>query len=283
MIHSRMSRRTGAAGLVLMLTALLTGGCIFDTGLSVTVAEIDGEILGVFISTNAGTSICDPVEGASGFECTFLAGEGGAISRFFIESLPEFLNLLILIDPLVVQFPAEASGFEGSFLHQGSGTNRSLSITSGLASVPVDDTRTLVAEPGTQLVTIELSPGVPTSGDYSFNLRFNVPTGTNEIVTKPLFTGRVELADGTVFQAPLFPCVSDMAQVPAITIPVPVPGDILNIPPPNPALACDGEVYQYGGGIPPVPALGRGGLLALLSALAGLGWLALHGLRRRPA
>jgi hypothetical protein len=273
MIHSRMPRRT-VATIGLMLTALLTGGCFFDTGLSVSVHAIGEEVLGVFISTNSSVSHCSPLEGTQ-YECAFFSDEG-PISRFSIESLPEFLHLLILIDPMVVQFPAEAGGFAGSFLHHDTGTNGSLAIASGLASVPVDDTRTLVAEPGTQFVILELPPGAPTTGDFAFNLNFAVPPGTSEVVTKPLFTGRIELADGSVFYPPLFPCVSDMAEAPALTIPLPAPGDTVNLPQLGPGLGCDGEIYLYGaagGGVLEIPTLGLVGLAAMALLLGGIGWL----------
>ncbi len=251
MLVDRTRRRAVAAALVPTLIALLCSGCIFDTELSVTIFEFD-ESTDVFISTIAGTTVCDN-KGMLGFECFFYEEPSG-ISRFFIESLPEFLNLLILIDPIVLQLPAEASVFAGSFLHQDSGTSGALSITSGLAAARVDDTRTLVAEPGTQIVVIELPEGAPTSGQFAFNFNFRMPAGTTEIPVKPLFTGRIELTDGGVFHAPLYPCRSDLAQVPEIVIPVPVPGGILQLPPQNPALLCDGEVYEYFGVQPSVPA-----------------------------
>jgi hypothetical protein len=246
---------TASTALVLGLTGLLTTGCFFGTGLSVSVHSIDGEVLGVFISTNASVSHCNPVGPGSSYACSFFPDDG-PISRFTIESLPDYLRLLTLIDPLVIQLPAEASGFSGAFLHHDSGTNGSLLITAGLGSVPIDDTRSLVAEPGTQLVIVELPPDAPTSGNFAFNYTFTMPPGTTEIVTKPLFTGRVELTDGRVFYAPLYPCGSNMADMPELVIPVPVPGGTLSIPPPNPSLACLDETYSYGQDPGPPPGHG---------------------------
>lgn len=263
--------RTPTARIVpaLGLVALLTGGCFLDDALSVFVDE-EGV---VSISYNTETDACTEVSPFS-FTCSFSA----IASDVQVLSAEELLFLLILIDPMVVQFPDDVGGFSGSFLH-GSGASGPLVITPGLASVPVDDDDTLVAEPGTQLVILELPPGAPTTGVFSFNLQFTPPPGTTEVVTKPLFTGRVELTDGSVFYAPLFPCLTDLSQVPTFTIPIPAPGGTATIPTPDPDLACAGEVYQYagaGGGLQEIPALGLAGLLAMTLLLAGLGWLAVR-------
>lgn len=69
-----------------------------------------------------------------------------------------------------------------------------------------------------------------------------------------------------------------MSQVPAITIPIAAGSADVPIPALDPDLACDGEVYAYGGAGGPgsvleVPTLGVGGFLALTLLLAGAGWL----------
>lgn len=251
----------------LLLASLLTGGCFVEGALSVFVSE-EGV---VNISYSTETDACFEVSPFS-FTCAFSAIE----SDVEVLSPTELLFLLVLIDPMVVQFPDDVAGFSGSFLH-GSGASGPLVITPGLASVPVDDDETLVAEPGNQLVILELPPGAPTSGDFSFNLSFSVPPGTTEVVTKPLFTGRVELTDGSVFYAPLFPCRNDLGQVPTLTIPVPAPGDTVSIPSLDPALACDGKVYQYGAAVVDplaIPTLGLAGLLVMTLLLGAAGWMA---------
>lgn len=265
MLRSRTTRLVPALGLV----ALLTEGCFVEGAISVFVDEENT----VSISYSTETDACTEVTPFS-FTCAFSAID----SDVEVLSPEELLFLLILIDPVVVQFPDDVGGFTGSFLH-GSGASGPLVITAGLASVPVDDDESLVAEPGTQLVILELPPGAPTTGDFSFNLQFTPPPGATEVVTKPLFTGRVELTDGSVFYAPLFPCLTDMSQVPTFTIPIPAPGDTVTIPALDPDLACDGEVYQYGGaggGVLEIPTLGPAGLLAMTLLLAGIGWLAVR-------
>jgi hypothetical protein len=265
MPRTRTARLVPALGLV----ALLLGGCFVEGALSVFVSE-EGV---VNISYNTDTDACTEVSPFS-FTCSFSAIE----SDVEVLSPAELLFLLLLFDPMVVQFPDDVGGFTGSFLHD-SGTSGPLVITAGLGSVPVDDDETLVAEPGTQLVILELPPGAPTTGNFSFNLAFAVPPGTTEVATKPVFTGRIELTDGRVFYAPLFPCPTDMSQVPTFTLPIPAPGDTVTIPDLDPALACDSRVYQYGlGGAAPfaIPTLGPGGLLMLVLLLGTAGWLALR-------
>lgn len=265
-------RRVIATSLAVFLLGLMAGGCFFEDSIISVVTFSDEGDIDISFSKSATPGLCQD-EGAFRFSCDFF---GFVNSSFELLTAEELLFLLFLIDPLVVQLPDDAHDFAGSF-NTGSGGD-DLVITPGLSTVPVDEDRSLVAEPGTQLVTIELPPGAPTSGEFDFNFNFMVPSGTTEIIAKPLFTGRIELTDGRVFYAPTYPCVSDMAQVPELVIAIPPPGDMVEIPAPSQGLACDGEVYRYGEGAP-VPAAGPAALvgLVLLILLSGAGWIATRG------
>jgi hypothetical protein len=190
---------------------------------------------------------CFPSEERGFFDCI----NNGIFSTFETLTVNELLFRIVLLDPLVVQFPADASDFAGSFLHNDTGTAGALVITPGLASVPIDMERSLTAAPGTQLVTIGMPEGAPLTGNFAFNLRFRVPPDAASVETKPLITGLVELTDGSVFYPPIYPCVHDMAGAPAVTIPLPAPGGLVTLPPLPQDLGCDRVTYNFVPGVPP--------------------------------
>lgn len=147
-----------------------------------------------------------------------------------------------------------------------SNTGGNLVITAGLSSVQVDATRTLTAEPGTQLVTIALPDGAPTAGDFALNLNFQLPPGTTSLEMKPLLTGQVAV-NGQTFYPPLLPCMTDIAAVPTITTPLPVPGDTLLLPS-IVGLGCQNATYDFG--ITAIPTLPQWALILLTLALLTL-------------
>jgi hypothetical protein len=227
---------------LLGVLAVMLSGCLFPDSLSIFVDEFGG----VFISIgNIDFAPCGSGPGTFNCEVALIASQGEMLS-------PGELFLLLLLDPLVMQLPAGATGIAGSYAHSG-GTSGPLTITSGLASVPIDADRSLVAEPGTQLVIIGLPPGAPTTGTYSFNVNFQAPPGATSIQVKPIITGLAQLSlSGPTFYPPILPCVSDMAKAPALTIPLPVPGDTFTLPPLTANLGCHDVIYNFapGGAVP---------------------------------
>ena len=256
--------------------ASVLGGCLFGSVTVTTFAESVSISVG---GVDIGTCFEDP-EDPGTFRCI----NNEIFSTFETLTRPELLFRLVLLDPLVVQLPAGVTDFAGSFAHTDSGTSGSLAITSGLASVRVDLTRTLVAEPGTQLVVIALPAAAPMAGRFSFNLNFRVPQGTTALPVKPIITGLVQLTDGSTFYPPIYPCVHTMSAAPLVTIPLPSPGDAFAFPQPN--LGCRDVVYDYvGAGAPPaaaadIPAIGPW-MLAVLIALLGSAGAARLGRRQR--
>lgn len=258
------------------VTVVLLNGCFFGDSLSISFTE-DLVVISV---TGVSIGSCED-NGDGTFECI----TAGLFSAFETLSLPELIFRLVLLDPLVVQFPADVSNFNGSFLNNDSGTGGALVITPGLTSVPIDVDRTLNAEPGTQLVVIGLPDAAATTGNFSFNLNFSIPPGTSELEVKPIITGLVELTDGSTFYPPVLPCVDDMSSAPALNIPIPVPGDTFTLPPLTPDLGCNNVTYNFipDGTIPSlpptaIPALGPWSLLVLTTLLGGAGgvWLRRH-------
>lgn len=228
---------------VLIAAALTLTACFFSGPLRIEVFEGivsisvgDPELEG---SVNLGACFENPEEGV--FDCNV----NGITSGWEVLTLPELVLALVVLDPLVIQVPAGLTNFSGSYQHFNSGTSGPLAITSGLASVPIDVDRLLVAEPGTQLVVVGFPAGSPTTGRFTFRLNFEVPPGTTEVEVKPIITGLVELTDGSVFYPPVLPCVDSMAEAPAVTIPVSAPGGFTFLPPLTPDLGCSNVTYNF--------------------------------------
>ena len=228
--------------MLLLALAVALNGCLFPGLVSVreSAGAVSISIGGVFFSGCVG-------ESPSVFECQ----TGEIFSQVETLSILELLFRLLLLEPLVVQLPAGVTSIAGSFLHSG-GMSGPLVITAGLASVPIDAERSLVAEAGTQLVVIGLPASAPTTGTFSFDLNFQVPPGTTAIQVKPIITGLAEVAGGFTFYPPIMPCVTDMADAPALNIPLPVPNDTLTLPPLSTDLGCRNAIYNLvpGGAVP---------------------------------
>jgi S-layer homology domain len=225
--------------MLLPALAATLNGCLFGQTLNIF-SEGDG-----FVSISQVGDI--PDECTQTALTTYRCDVNGETSEFLIVD-PALLLFLFLVDPVVVQLPASASNFAGSFLHNGTGTSGPLAITAGLASLPIDVDRTLVAEPGTQLVIVGFPPGAPTTGNFSFNFNFRVPPGTTVIPVKLVLTGLVQpTAGGAIFYPPILPCVDDMASAPALTVPLP---GTLTLPPFT-GLGCQGVTYNYVQGVAP--------------------------------
>ena len=158
------------------------------------------------VDTVAQTTTCTPVIQVAGFQ-TF---------SFLIKLLGYTLPIT-LYDPLIVQVPASMSNFAGSIIVGPPGTpGTPLSIISGLTSVPIDATTQLVAEPGMQLVIIDFQvPQNAPFGTYTLKLQFS---GTANSI-KVVFAGKVTVG-AQDYYVPIFPCVTDFANVPAISVPL---------------------------------------------------------------
>lgn len=224
--------------LTLMLIAVMTTGCFFGEVLDVTVFERDGSPA-ISISTSSSWLPCLPNEDSGLFSCTYFGEDG--ISEFGISWLGLLLELLIF-DPLVLQVPEGASNFQASYFEQG-GAGGAMVVTAGLDSIRVDSTRTLQAEPGTQLVIVDFPSDAPPSGSGGFNLNFQIPEGLETLNIKAVFTGKVML-DGETYYVPLYPCTTDMSALPTLNVPLPSGGEVTL--PVDSVEGCDGEVYSYG-------------------------------------
>jgi hypothetical protein len=120
----------------------------------------------------------------------------------------------------ILQFPSDASGFSATY-DDYQGHAGALTVTAGLASVPITPTRTLAAEAGNQLVVVQVPPAlVPESGQpekwYENQINFTVnPTRTIQV--KAVMAATVSQG-GTIYYLPMCPVVSTLADVPAMAI-----------------------------------------------------------------
>lgn len=228
---------------LLLLTALLNTSCIFGAFLDIFAGEVvEGRRLLSF-STTSEMSTCGRGDDGS-FSCLYFyrQTEQSRSSIFGLEGYNGEDGLLALLDPVVLQLPEAASDFRGSFLHP-SGAEGDLVITSGLATLRADATQSYQAEPGMQLVVFDLPSGSPTSGVYSYNVNFTVPGDLSTLQLKALFTGRVEVG-GESYYLPLLPCTAELAEVPAISVPLPDGGVV---PLPTNVQGCDDVTYTLAG------------------------------------
>jgi hypothetical protein len=244
--------------LVLTMASLALSGCLIDTMSAdttngVTTLQVTATLLPAppcSFNTTTQTTRCD-------VSISFpFPGEG---------ELPITLNLvgfttpLTLYDPLIVQVPASMSNFSGSITAGPAGVapGTPLSILSGLSTVPVDATRSLVAEPGMQLLIIDLqSPASAPSGSYTLKLQFS---GTTDSI-KILFAAKVA-AGAQTYYVPIAPCVTDLALVTPIKLPLSTSnlGTWL-----GKLLGCDNltpsQPYNFAGTTPPGIELNQQGL-----------------------
>lgn len=289
--------RTRAATLLtllLCLTAyLLISACLF--GNSVEVSGITTEEEGVSIvsiSANGTWTSCIRSE-TDVFDCAFFSGDD-LTSSFDLSSL-ELLFFLFLVDPLVVQLPDSVSAVQGSYSHPAPIAGP-LEITGPLPSVAIDFNQTLTAEPGMALWIIGLPQSAhaavatfngvvrnPNPATVSFNLQISLPTGPTQIPAKVLAAAHVRTTSGENYYPPVFPCVTSLADAPALTVPIPMPGATapLDLSAAASAATCDGRTFVFGGGplLSEIPVLGPWGLAAFAVLLSLLGVAAIL---RRP-
>lgn len=252
---------------LLALTLALTPGCRFGSALSVSYdpgtrlldVSVNGDLLGLCV-------LVDPIPPFVYLCTTF--DQSNSVKSIFLASGLSVAAGLTLLDPLVVQFPAGASNFSGTFLNVNTTDTGSLVITSGLTSIAIDATQTLMAEPGMQIVVFDLPGSAGTAGDFVFNMSATMPVGPTSVQVKPIITGRLDLG-GQTFYPPVLPCVTDFASVPALNIPLQngaVPLSLTGLQ------GCNNNTYNFGAATP-IPTLSQWGMILLsLSLLTIATW-----------
>lgn len=280
----RPASRVGLAALAVW--AITSSGCIFGKGALVTglFSEEEG-VASVSVSMNASWAPCAmSVDGS--FGCTF--GFDETASLFGLSDV-ELLLLLFLADPMVVQLPDTVLGVNGSFSHPAPASG-ALQVEGPLASIPIDRTRSLHAEPGTALWVLSLPEAVyqdvatfdgpvgnaEPADPVGFNLQVRLPSGPGSVPAKIVTTAYARTVDGDEYYPPIFPCVDSMVDVPTVSLPIPAPGSSaeLDLSAAANVQGCSGQVFDVGRGasLIEVPVVGRFGLFLLAMLIAGCGW-----------
>lgn len=238
----------------MVIAVVLLNSCLFPEVIDVRVSGNIEEGYTISIFTDSDVTLCIPDEVTPGrFTCLYAGDESARITSNVLITGVDILFLLLL-DPLIIQVPASATGFSGSFSAAG-GPSGNLVITSGLTSFNADLNTTVTAETGTQFVVLDLPDSAPTSGTYSFSFGMDLPPGTPSLAIKPMFAGKV-VANGQTYYPPLLPCVTDFTSIPALNVPLPAGGAIPI--PLGQVQGCDDVVYTFGTNGSPDDADGDG-------------------------
>ena len=116
-----------------------------------------------------------------------------------------------LVPVLILEVPQGATDFAATF-DNGRGKTGRMLVTSGLAVLPVDSRTSMVAEPGTQLVLLEL-PGDAGPDAYATALSFTVAPPQLKVMSAAKVA-----ATGSTYYAPLLPCTPGFEALPFVPV-----------------------------------------------------------------
>jgi hypothetical protein len=191
------------------------------------------------------------------YDCTYIVG--GQVITSTLHLLSEFGLTGVLIDPLIVQVPADAVEVSATF-DDGEGVRPA--VTTVLDSFEFEPGRSITAEPGTKFLVLEFPPDVTStltetdpihgaviSMELTFKQRKPHVPQQPPVTIKAMLAAKV-IVRGHVYYAPTLPCVESFADVPEITIPVaenPVSlgPQLANFLMQGDAQPCSAKVYRY--------------------------------------
>lgn len=270
---------------------LLSFAFILFLGITTTGCLINNS-LGNFKETGAGQQVifafggtllvCSEESGdaSDSFEvlCEFVIENASAESFLQIFNLP--IPVLIFIDPIIAQLPAEATNITGTF--NGAGQSGALDIQAGFTTLPADINSNIVAEPGMQLVVFDFPDRPLFNNDFTFNISYDIPGGVDPVQIKTMAAGKILTEEGT-FYPPIFPCKDDFADIPSFDVPESDTLQPLDLSVYASEPGCEGRIYDYEGLTPiivgrPIPTISEWGLIAM----AGIfGLMAIWAITRR--
>jgi hypothetical protein len=226
------------------------------------------------IQASASVALCSDLGGAFGnspVACTYVVDGQEIASTFSLAS--EFGLLGAIIDPVILQVPIAATNFTGTY--SGTSSSGTLDITVVAGALDADVNERITPEPGTKLVVVDFPASAsPPGGAYGFNFGFQLPGVVNPVQVKALFAARVQ-SGGRTFYPPLFPCTTNFATVPSISMPLSAAFQAVNLAGASGLSGCSGRTYRLSTASTAttneIPALHPAllGLLAVLIAWAG--------------
>ena len=201
---------------------------------------------------------CDVGDGFGTIPATF-TGPAGLLTGAIVN---------LMYDPLIVELPASAGTPTGFFTAGPFGLSSSLHITAGLTSIPIDAKTTLVAEPGKQLMIVDVPVDFTATTSMSATFSLHYIDLTHSPI-KVIFAAKVPVG-ATTYYPPLLPCVADFASVPE------VPPGALTLAQVGTLLAgmtpCDHKAYDFGVAPPPPAAANYQGIWWNAPANSESGW-----------
>jgi len=265
---------------LILFIGIFSSGCLFI--LLTGKAVFFGDAASIFFSGSSFVKRCSEQSEFFGsfFECTYSMDSQESFSNFGITG--EGRILLLILDPIIIQAPAAATNFNGTYT--GLGTGGDLDIQAGFTTIPVDINTNMTAEPGMQLVILDFpdpQPGLP--GSFGFNFSYDLPPGPGPFEIKVMSAGKVPTEEGT-FYPPIYPCETDFANIPVITVPESPTFQNIDLSAYVSLPGCNGLVYDYTGLTPitkGIPTLSEWGLIAMAGILGIVGFLVIR--RRKVA
>jgi hypothetical protein len=282
----RVTRILAYIALIVFSVSILSG-CLLRTMYG-GVGALPGRGLTVSFYTDQNVVTCwriDYDDGTFGHNCTYwlIDEEGFLFFTSTADLIAELGFLGIVVDPLILQVPNDAHNATGTFQYFDGQewVGPDTLIITMTDSFAADASTRVNAEPGHTFLIVELPDYalalIPEGTDpatrdpftdsplvngihFFFEFEFDLVT-PRSIDVKPMATIRVDVNDET-FYAPMTPCVTDFADVPAITLPYGFTVDLF--PQLRAAFteavaagthACDRAVYNFepGDGPPPPP------------------------------
>lgn len=238
-----MTARRTLYWIALIATASVLGGCIVPE-LRSFVVSVAPNLYSVSLRTSATQSQCQ-ITGRSGaylrHDCNYDLGGRAKLARVFLQDIA---TVDPLVDPVILQVPAQASGFAG--VYSDGLVNGTLRITEVAGELDADLTRKIVPEDGYKLIVIDFpTPAPPLDGrNYSFGLVFPVANAVAPIKLKALFAAKVTL-NAKTYYPPLYPCATTFASVPAVTLQESSDYVVVDPRAVLAANACSGSFYTF--------------------------------------
>lgn len=242
--RSAINSKLGFVAVVAVASVVLSG-CFLRS--IVGFVNGDGQVR---ISANIEATRCQEALTLGGFRCTitYFDDSGREVAVDSEVRLTDFGLIGVFIDPLVLQVPDDATNVVATYNNAGADEP---AVVTETTSFNVTPSITVDAEPGTRFLIVELPDSVLATlsdvpMDFNFSLGFDV-NGPSALSVKAMLTGRVDYENSTYY-VPLYPCVTDFAQVPSVVIPSgstfqDIRTQVIDILGNQPDLGCDDVTY----------------------------------------
>jgi hypothetical protein len=233
---------------LLLVTAapLALAGCVLEALLFVRTGDI-----GTFTGDTL-ISACASASSPGGPTVTCQIGAPGNLITTSIVAGGGGTFAISPWDPLILEVPAGATSFAGTFFYTIPGLPPSpvipLVVTAGLSSLQIDAKTTLLAEAGTQLVVVDVPSDLSLPNEINYTLHYS---DASHLPVKAMFAVKVRSGVSTYY-APILPCATDFASLPG----VPASGN-LTMPQilayVSAMTPCNNKAFDFSPGTPPPP------------------------------